>query len=149
MHLLLDCTLCANKYWICIYIYIYIYVRFSVHSDAPFSGWYVHIHGQVCPILRMISLRIGHPWTRRCFSLWAALSFHDAEHMYREPGGCAIWLAVCVSTRHIERDIIQLDRDIIQLDRDILSMARLVEIISRHNWIMCRVLTQMADHSAI
>ena len=49
-----------------------------------------------------------------------------------------VWLAVCVKTRRIERDIIQLCRDIISTNRSTDNMSRSNWILSRSNWIMSR-----------
>ena len=54
---------------------------------------------------------------------------------------------------HLYCDWLKVYRNIIQLDRDMLSVLWMVEIISRHNWIisrsMCRVLTQTANHTVM
>ena len=52
--------------------------------------------------------------------------------------GKRAWLAVCVRTRHIERDIIQLCRDIISTNPCTDNMSRFNLIMSRSNSIMSR-----------
>ena len=75
------------------------------------------------------------------------------QPVQRRPDTRVLRLAVCVRTRHIERDIIQLCRDIVSTNRSTHNMSRSNWIMSRSNWIMssslCRVLTQTANHSVL
>ena len=45
-----------------------------------------------------------------------------------------LWLAVCVRTRAIDRDLIEIGRDLIEIGRDIISNNLSTEIWSRSSW---------------
>ena len=67
------------------------------------------------------------------------------KHLCRNPHP-RLWLAVCVRTRHIVRDIIKLYRDIISTNRSKDNMSRSNWIMSRSNWILSRYNSDQSQH---
>ena len=101
---------------------------------------------------RKNSNRSRHNSTKLCRDLFRILP-HEIRNRSRHNSTklCRAKISNFTATYYLCFDWLKLYRDITQLDRDILSVLWLVEIISRHHWIMscsiCRVLTRTANHN--